>query len=54
MESFIIKLTHHMDKASTEISEFFRFPAKSVSAMVYQISKLHIYMISYIYMKQRL
>lgn len=36
-----VQETNHMDKASTETSAFFRYPAKRISAMKYHTSKLY-------------
>ena len=42
MSSLGFKRAHHMDKASTETSAFFKYPAKRVNAMKYHTSKLHL------------
>lgn len=35
------KIIYQTDKASTETSAFFKYPAKRIKAMKYHISKLH-------------
>lgn len=43
METYQPRDTYQTESASTAISAFFKYPANSINAMKYHVSKLHLY-----------